>query len=326
MAIENKKLVTSKAVLHDKFGRKLNSLRISITQKCNLKCFYCHREGEVASDNEMTKEEIAQIAKIAYQLGMKKVKLTGGEPLLREDLPDIISEIAEYSDEVSLTTNGVLLEKNVETLSDAGLKRVNVSLPSLVPERFKNITKKDFVEQVKDGIEAAVQNNLCPVKINMVMLKGINVDEIPNAIDFAQEVGAILQLIEFEPIQPENYAYWKTFHYDPALIEYWLKKRAVSIQENALHKRKRYILKKNSDPVIVEVVKPMHNSIFCQNCTRLRVTSDGKLKPCLLRNDNLVNIIALIRQGASSNELEEAFKEAARLREPYWRGENGKCS
>lgn len=319
MAIENKKLVTSKAVLHDKFGRKLNSLRISITQKCNLKCFYCHREGEVASDNEMTKEEIAQIAKIAYQLGMKKVKLTGGEPLLRDDLPDIISEIAEYSDEVSLTTNGVLLEKNVETLSDAGLKRVNVSLPSLVPERFKNITKKDFVEQVKDGIEAAVQNNLCPVKINMVMLKGINVDEIPNAIDFAQEVGAILQLIEFEPIQPENYAYWKTFHYDPALIEYWLKKRAVSIQENALHKRKRYILKKNSDPVIVEVVKPMHNSIFCQNCTRLRVTSDGKLKPCLLRNDNLVNIIALIRQGASSNELEEAFKEAARLREPYWR-------
>lgn len=319
MAIENKKLVTSKAVLHDKFGRKLNSLRISITQKCNLKCFYCHREGEVASDNEMTKEEIAQIAKIACQLGMKKVKLTGGEPLLRDDLPDIISEIAEYSDEVSLTTNGVLLEKNVETLSDAGLKRVNVSLPSLVPERFKNITKKDFVEQVKDGIEAAVQNNLCPVKINMVMLKGINVDEIPNAIDFAQEVGAILQLIEFEPIQPENYAYWKTFHYDPALIEYWLKKRAVSIQENALHKRKRYILKKNSDPVIVEVVKPMHNSIFCQNCTRLRVTSDGKLKPCLLRNDNLVNIIALIRQGASSNELEEAFKEAARLREPYWR-------
>lgn len=319
MAIENKKLVTSKAVLHDKFGRKLNSLRISITQKCNLKCFYCHREGEVASDNEMTKEEIAQIAKIACQLGMKKVKLTGGEPLLRDDLPDIISEIAEYSDEVSLTTNGVLLEKNVETLSDAGLKRVNVSLPSLVPERFRNITKKDFVEQVKDGIEAAVQNNLCPVKINMVMLKGINVDEIPNAIDFAQEVGAILQLIEFEPIQPENYAYWKTFHYDPALIEYWLKKRAVSIQENALHKRKRYILKKNSDPVIVEVVKPMHNSIFCQNCTRLRVTSDGKLKPCLLRNDNLVNIIALIRQGASSNELEEAFKEAARLREPYWR-------
>lgn len=319
MAIENKKLVTSKAVLHDKFGRKLNSLRISITQKCNLKCFYCHREGEVASDNEMTKEEIAQIAKIACQLGMKKVKLTGGEPLLRDDLPDIISEIAEYSDEVSLTTNGVLLEKNVETLSDAGLKRVNVSLPSLVPERFKNITKKDFVEQVKDGIEAAVQNNLCPVKINMVMLKGINVDEIPNAVDFAQEVGAILQLIEFEPIQPENYAYWKTFHYDPALIEYWLKKRAVSIQENALHKRKRYILKKNSDPVTVEVVKPMHNSIFCQNCTRLRVTSDGKLKPCLLRNDNLVNIIALIRQGASSNELEEAFKEAARLREPYWR-------
>lgn len=322
MAIEKKKDETLSTILYDRFGRKLSSLRISVTQRCNLQCFYCHREGEVASNNEMTKEEIAQIAKIACELGMKKVKLTGGEPLLRNDLPEIVSEIAEYADEVSLTTNGVLLERYAQTLFDAGLKRVNVSLPSLDSERFKKITKRDYVQQVKGGIKAAVQSHLHPVKINMVMLKGINIDEVPKAIDFAQEVEAILQLIEFEPILPENCAYWKEFHYDPRPIEKWLKEKAVSIEENPLHKRKRYVLEKNGNPVSVEIVQPMHNSVFCQNCTRLRVTSDGKLKPCLLRNDNLVDIISLIRRGASSEELKEAFKKAAMLREPYWKGED----
>ena len=306
--------------LRDRFGRKLNSLRISVTQKCNLQCFYCHREGEAISNSEMTKDEIAKIAKTACELGMKKVKLTGGEPLLRDDLPDIVSEIAGYADEVSLTTNGVLLEKYAQTLFNAGLKRVNVSLPSLISSRFEKITKKDYVQKVRHGIKAAVQSRLHPVKINMVMLNGINVDEVPNAIDFAQEVGAILQLIEFEPIQPENYVHWEKFHYDAVPIENWLKKRAVSVQENPLHKRRRYILEKHGDPVSVEVVQPMHNSTFCQNCTRLRVTSDGKLKPCLLRNDNLVDIASLIRQDANPNKLKEAFRKAAVIREPYWKG------
>lgn len=313
---------TPQAMLYDRFGRKLDSLRISITQRCNLQCFYCHREGETVSNDEMTKEEIVKIGEIACELGMKKIKLTGGEPLLKDDLPGIISEIAEHADEVSLTTNGVLLKKYAQALFDAGLKRVNVSLPSLLPERFLKITKKDYVQQVKDGIKAAVQSHLCPVKINMVMLKGINVDEVPKAVGFAQDIGAILQLIEFEPILPENYTYWKTFHYNPAVVETWLKEKAVSIQENPLHKRRRYILKENSDSGSVEVVQPMHNSIFCQYCTRLRVTSEGKLKPCLLRNDNLVDIVSLIREGAGSNKLKEAFKKAARLREPYWKREN----
>jgi cyclic pyranopterin phosphate synthase len=312
----------SSSMLYDPFGRKLNSLRISITQKCNLHCFFCHKEGETASNNEMTPEEIGKIAKIASELGMKKIKLTGGEPLLREDLPKIVHEIAQYADEVSLTTNGVLLEKYAQTLHDAGLKRVNVSLCSISPENFRKITQKAHLEQVKNGIKAALQSGLYPVKINMVMLRDINVDEIPQAIDFAQETNAILQLIEFQPIQRENIAYWKDFHYDLAPVEELLKEKAVSIEENPLHKRKRYLLKRNGDSALVEIVRPMHNSGFCQNCTRLRVTSDGKLKPCLLRNDNLIDIISLIRHGAESKELKEAFKKAVLLREPYWREEN----
>ncbi len=308
-------------ILYDRFGRRLNSLRISITQRCNLKCFYCHREGEIASSDEMTAEEIGKIAEVACQLGMKKIKLTGGEPLLREDLPQIVSTISRHADEVSLTTNGVLLERYAHTLSKSGLKRVNVSLPSSTPENFKKITGKDYFQQVRDGIKAAVENHLHPVKINMVLLKGMNVDEVPEAIDFAQEAAATLQIIEFQPILPENYAYWKRFHYNPAPMENELHRKAVAIYENPLHKRRKYKMKKDGHTYNVEIVRPMHNSSFCKNCTRLRVTADGKLKPCLLRNDNLVDIISPIRRGASSEELKTVFKKAAMLREPYWKEE-----
>jgi cyclic pyranopterin phosphate synthase len=306
------------SMLCDPFGRKLNSLRISVTQKCNLQCFFCHKEGEITPKTEMTPEEIEKIAKTASEFGMKKIKLTGGEPLLREDLPGIIRRISPYASEISLTTNGVLLEKYAEVLRDAELKRVNVSLCSLSRVNFRKITREDCMQRVKNGIRAALRSGLFPVKINMVVLRGINVDEIPEAIDFAQQTDAILQLIEFQPIQQENLAYWKDFHYDLAPIEESLKAKAVSIEENPLHKRRRYLLKRNGGTATVEIVRPMHNSSFCQNCTRLRVTSDGKLKPCLLKNDNLVDIVSLIRHGAGTDELEEAFKKAALLRAPYW--------
>jgi len=311
-------------MLRDNFGRPLNSLRISITQKCNLQCFFCHREGETSPNGEMTTEEIVQIAKTASEFGMKKVKLTGGEPLLRQDVPKIVSEVARYVDEVSLTTNGVLLENYAQTLHNVGLKRVNVSLSSITPENFQKITGKPCIQQVKNGIKAALQSGLYPVKINMVVLRGMNVEEIPGMLAFAKEVGATLQLIEFQPIQRENVAYWKDFHYDLAPIEDWLKSKASAVEENPLHKRKRYVLKRDGGFVSVEIVRPMHNSGFCQNCTRLRVTSDGKLKPCLLRNDNLVDIAPLIRQGANVDEVKEAFKKAATLREPYWKKEGEK--
>jgi cyclic pyranopterin phosphate synthase len=253
---------------------------------------------------------------------MRKIKLTGGEPLLRDDLQEIIREIAQYAEEVSLTTNGVLLEKRADDLRDAGLKRVNVSLCSTTREGFRRITKKDCMLQVRNGVRAALRSGLFPVKINMVVLKGVNVGEIPKAIDFAQESGAILQLIEFQPIQRKNTLRWERFHYDLTPFEKQLREKAVSIEENPLHKRRRYCLKRGGGLAYIEIVHPMHNSEFCRNCTRLRVTSDGKLKPCLLRNDNLVDIALLIRRGAEPDELKEAFKKATLLREPYWRQES----
>jgi len=308
--------------LRDTYGRKLNSLRISLTQRCNLQCFFCHKEGQTTSSNELAPEEVGKIARVACELGMRKIKLTGGEPLLRDDLPDIIREIAPFADEVSLTTNGVLLEEQAEDLSDAGLKRVNVSLCSTTREGFRRITKRDCMLRVKDGVRAALQCGLFPVKINMVALKGVNVHEIPKAIDFARETGTILQLIEFQSIQRENSINWERFHYDLTLLEEELKEKAISVEENPLHKRRRYCLRRKGGLACVELVHPMHNSEFCGNCTRLRITSDGKLKPCLLRNDNLVDIASLVRKGAELSELKEAFKKAALLREPYWREES----
>jgi cyclic pyranopterin phosphate synthase len=267
----------------------------------------------------MSVEEIARIARVACALGMRKVKLTGGEPLLRSDVAQIVAKIVPYASEVSMTTNGVNLAEYAEILHRAGLKRVNISLHSLSPQLYQKISGCNFFSNVKAGIEAAIMYHLEPVKINMVVLNGLNVDEISKMIEFSRECGFILQLIEFQPIQEESKVYWMRYHYDLSKVEKWLEEKAIKIHRRSMHNRKQYHLEKNGQLAIVEVVKPIHNSVFCQNCTRLRVTSDGNIKPCLLKNDNLVNLLTLIRAGESDETLRKAFKRAVSLRAPYWK-------
>jgi len=305
--------------LYDHFGRPFNSLRVSVTQRCNFDCFFCHREGEAPSSGEMTSKEIGEIAGVACKLGVKKVKLTGGEPLLREDITDIVSRISRYAEEVSMTTNGFLLKERATALRKAGLRRVNVSLHSIDPEIFANITGRDALQQVEEGIEAALKSHLEPIKLNMVVFNGINDHEIPQMIDFAGSLGTILQLIEFQPVLRENQSAWRRFHCDLAEIEGWLQKEAFKIENRALQARRKYFLKKDGKTKCVEVVRPMHNTSFCKNCTRLRVTSDGRLKPCLMRNDNLAEAATILRSGGGLDDLERAFRRVVELREPYWR-------
>jgi len=305
--------------LHDRFSRPFNSLRVSVTQRCNFDCFFCHREGEAPSSGEMTSKEIGEIAGVACKLGVKKVKLTGGEPLLREDITDIVSRISRHADEVSMTTNGSLLKESAAALRKAGLKRVNVSLHSVDPETFAKITGRDALQQVEEGIEAALKSHLEPVKINVVVFKGMNDYEIPQMIDFARSLGVILQLIEFQPVLRENKGAWHRFHYDLAETEGWLEKEAFKIENRALQARRKYFLRKDGKTTCVEVVRPMHNTSFCKNCTRLRVTSDGRLKPCLMRNDNLAEAATILRSGGGLDDLERVFRRVVELREPYWR-------
>jgi cyclic pyranopterin phosphate synthase len=311
--------LSSPRCLVDSYGRYVSNLRISLTQRCNFDCFFCHKEGQIVKGGELTPSQIEVIAKAAYELGMTKIKLTGGEPLLRSDIIDIVSRIARHTSELSLTTNGYLLKKLAFPLKTAGLHRVNVSLHSIHPATFTRITGINGVAQVKEGVTAAIDAQLHPVKINMVVLKGINDTEISQMIDYSAQQGAILQLIEFQPVQNENWTPWRKYHLDIKDIEGNLANKALRTIERDLHRRKQYTLPRANGIATIEVVRPMHNSKFCQNCHRLRITSDGKIKPCLLRNDNLIPLIRNNIKLLNLQNLKQAFQFAVNQREPYWR-------
>jgi cyclic pyranopterin phosphate synthase len=280
---------------------------------------YCHREGEVKRANrsaeKMTVEEIALITRIAISIGISKVKLTGGEPLMRTDLPKIISDIAamEGLKDLSLTTNGLLLSDGMaKKLQECGLKRLNISLPSLNALTYRKLTGGKL-DAALAGVKAAVEAQFYPVKLNMVILKDVNVDEVSSMIEYARNTGTILQLIELDPVNVSG-GYYAAYHSSLKAQERMLKENALSIEQRPFMQN-RLIYRLHD--VTVEVVHPIENTDFCMHCTRMRVTSDGKLKPCLMRNDNLTDILIPIRQGASDQQLRELFKKANLLREPY---------
>jgi cyclic pyranopterin phosphate synthase len=303
----------SKRTLEDPYGRKVTGLRISITDRCNLSCMYCHNEGADCCTcgpvgHEMKPELICGIVREAAKFGVNKVKFSGGEPLFRKDFEEILVCLPPLR-EVSATTNGILLEKRAKALKAAGLDRVNISLDSLVPEKYEAITgaPSGSLEKVIRGIDSAVEAGLTPVKLNMVLLKGINDNEIDSMMEFIRPYKGkvILQLIELMDIDPRLSKYM----IDSKALEKSLAERASEIRVRHLHHRKKYII----DGVEVEFVRPMDNSEFCAHCSRLRVTADGKFKPCLLVNDNLVDV----REAKSSEEIEKLLKLAVSRRKPY---------
>ncbi len=307
-------------MIYDRFGRPILSMRISVTQRCNLNCIYCHREGISENENkEMLPEEIERITKIGKKFGVKKVKITGGEPLVRDDICEIVERIANIGfEDVSMTTNGVYLEEYAADLKKAGLDRVNVSLDTLKREVYKKITGSDFLERVVNGIEEAYNVGLKPIKINVVVMRGINDHELEIFFKRFSRSGIIIQLIELMKSNMDNEFFERHF-YSLENIENFLLKNAKSIiLRKNMQARKKYVL----NGVEVEVVRPMHNTNFCANCTRIRVTADGKFKPCLMRNDNLVDFLTPMRKGASDKELEELFKRAVMFREPYFKPES----
>lgn len=304
--------------LLDSCGRPLLNLRISITQRCNNRCVYCHKEGEVQRANQsaeiMSIKEIRRIAKTAIELGISRIKLTGGEPLMRSDLVGIVSGIASMPGlrDLSLTTNGLLLSAMAKDIFAAGLKRINISMPSLNPKTYHKLTGGKL-DAALHGINTAIKVGFNPVKLNMVILKDENVKDVQDMIDYVAETGAILQLIELDPINVSD-QYYTSRHQSMDQIQEMLRQKAVSIEKRPfMHNRLIYHLQNAT----IEVVLPIENSEFCMHCTRLRVTSDGKLKPCLMRNDNLTDILTPIRQGASDEELKQLFLKANQLREPY---------
>jgi len=287
----------------DSFGRAVTGLRIALTPRCNLSCVYCHHEGEAMPNGEISNEMVVSVAHAAAALGIRSLKFTGGEPLMRCGLAALISQMPQDLD-ISLTTNGIFLAEQAGPLAEAGLDRVNVSLDSLKPEIYRSITggREGDLEKVLAGIDAARAAGLAPIKLNVVVLKE-NEAEIPDLIDFCREKGLILQLIELLDLRHQGLSG------DIDAIERQLAVRAERVRTREMHRRKKYFL----DGAEVEVVRPMDNTEFCANCTRLRVTSDGKIKPCLLRSDNLVEIGT-----CDCEKIMGLLQEANTKREPYF--------
>ena len=307
-------------MIKDSFGRPVLNLRISVTQRCNLHCPYCHREGQEKepfdSAVEMTPSEIALLAKIAISLGIARIKLTGGEPLLRGDILDIIKGLAELRnlEDLSMTTNGTFLAPMAKDLRSSGLERVNVSLPSLNPEVYAGLMGGSLKE-VLEGIDAAVEAGLHPVKVNMLILAGVNEEEIPAMIHFAGERGTVLQLIELEPVNIGKH-YYERHHYPLNAVESDLARQAVETKvRRDMQNRRIFVLPEGT----VEVIHPIENTEFCAHCTRLRITSDGKLKPCLMVNTNLVDVLTRLRSGANEEQLTKLLAETCKAREPYYK-------
>ncbi len=308
-------------VLYDKYGRPLFHLRISVTNRCNYACIYCHREGswndfKLNIRRELTPEELYIIAKAAVELDIRKFKLTGGEPLIREDIVEVVSAINEAKPlDLAMTTNGYYLKDLAYKLKDAGLRRINISLPSLKRNVYKTITGIDGLENVIEGIRAAIDAGLSPVKLNYLVLKGLNEKEFWSLVDFARDVGAILQVIELQP-EGLGLQLFNTLHSDLADLEETVRKKASKVvYRKHMHNRPQYYI----DGAVVEFVRPICNPQFCMHCTRLRLTADGKLKTCLFRNDIYVDLKPALRSSSPIDEIKKLIIKANELREPYFK-------
>jgi cyclic pyranopterin phosphate synthase len=263
----------------------------------------------------MTSDEIVRITRIAVGLGVADIKLTGGEPLLRRDILSIIQGIAsiEGLKDLSMTTNGTFLAPLARHLHNYGLQRVNINIPTLNHKTYRDLLGGDL-RNVLDGVGEAVDAGFSPVKLNMLILKGVNDGEIWRMAEFARESGTVLQLIELEPINVSK-EYFATYHVTLDAFEEELKAKAVGVKVRELMQNRRVYSLPGVD---VELIRPMENTEFCLHCSRLRVTSDGRLKPCLMRKDNLVDVLTPMRNGASDEEIARLFRLTCQIREPYY--------
>lgn len=302
----------------DPFGRHIENLRISITNRCNLRCIYCHMEGSwgIYRTPEMTPAEIERIVRASTRIGVRYLKITGGEPTLRPDLHEIIERTAPLVDEVSMTTNGASLEDLAEELCSAGLARVNISLDTLDPHTFERITSFPILERVVRGIHAASRVGIHPIKLNMVVLRRENSSRIWEMVGFARKSGITLQLIELHaPRELLGSDVFRSLYYPLDRIEADLERMSEDVVFTRMQRRKRFMLRGGGT---VEVVRPQFNTEFCSHCYRLRLQADGRIRPCLMSQNGLTDILTPMRNGASDDDLFDLLRSTVRLRSPYW--------
>lgn len=296
--------------LCDSCQRPINYLRISVTDRCNLRCVYCMPpEGvkPLSRDDVLHYEEIFTVAKAAAEMSINKLRLTGGEPLARAHLTTLIRMLSSIGniDDIALTTNGVLLRQHAKRLKEAGLRRVNVSLDTLKRERFREIARRDHLDEVLDGLDAAKEAGLEPVKVNMVVMRGINDDEV---LDFARctiEEGWHVRFIEQMPfVGGSGISFVPTHEIHERLLCLGTLEPCLT---NSGSGPAKYFQFKGASGTI-GFISPISDH-FCFNCNRLRLTVDGKLRPCLF-SDKEIDLKTSLRSGASSDDIKQLIRQA----------------
>ncbi|MEW6130862.1 MAG: GTP 3',8-cyclase MoaA [Acidobacteriota bacterium] len=276
----------TQTLLQDKFGRVIRDLRISVTDKCNFRCFYCIPDEDVVwkrRQDILTYEEIILIAEIAVSLGVEKLRLTGGEPLLRKDIEFLIERLAKIEGvkDLALTTNADGLKERAKSLRDAGLSRLTISCDSLKPEVFKQITRRDALQSVLDGIEGAMAAGFAPPKINCVVIRGMNETEVADFADFARQTGVAMRFIEYMPL--DNAHQWdRTMMVSGREILERIEARHKLVpikRDNPSETALKYVFADGAKGEI-GIIAPVTQA-FCGACSRLRLTADGNLRTCL---------------------------------------------
>ncbi|HEY8415042.1 MAG TPA: GTP 3',8-cyclase MoaA [Thermaerobacter sp.] len=307
--------------LVDQFGRVVRKLRVSLTDRCNFRCLYCMPDGDIPwipNEEILTVDEIERVVRICARMGVEKIRLTGGEPLLRPGVEEIVERIRRVPGirTVSMTTNGFLLEQKAAVLKAAGLQGINVSLDSLDRDRFRQLTRRDELERVLAGIHAAARAGLEPIKVNAVVMRGINDEEIETFLRWAREqpVELTIRFIEFMPLDGSNVWTRELVYTADEILEQ--ARRVAPVEE--VHndpsdpaRLYRFADGRGTFGIIASVSRP-----FCHACDRIRLTADGKIRNCLFAVEEY-DLREMLRGGATDGDIEQAIRRAVWVK---WRG------
>lgn len=308
--------------LVDRFGRVHRDLRISLTDRCSLRCTYCMPAQGVQwlpTPSILTADEIARVARVCAAAGMTTFRLTGGEPLLRADVVEVVGRLARLRGpdgepvEVALTTNGIRLPETIDDLVAAGLTRLNVSLDTLRPDRFAALTRRDRLDDVLRGIDAAARSPLRPLKLNAVAMRGVNDDEIVDLVEFAGVHGAEIRFIEQMPLDAGHTWDRARMVTREEILEALASRWTLVGLDGRDHAPAERFLLSGTDRtvgVIAAVTAP-----FCGGCDRLRLTADGQLRNCLFARDEL-DLAALLRAGADDEAIDAMLRASVAAKLP----------
>lgn len=309
----------------DSWGRRIEYLRVSVTDRCNLRCFYCMPSHGVSRkiphEAVMSYEEMVRVILCATQLGFKKIRLTGGEPLVRKGVVPFLGKVActPGVDEVTLTTNGTLLEENLQGLWDVGMRRLNISLDTLDPNRYSVITRGGDWHSVWSGLQASLERGFSPVKINVVAMKGVNDDEWGDLAGLSLKHPVHVRFIELMPLGvhlgsgPEGMARWERMFVPASCVQERIEQMGALEPVEVMGNGPARYFRLSGGKGTVGFISAM-SSHFCSACNRLRLTADGRLNPCL-SSDNEVDLLGPMRKGISDEEVKALIEDAV-LKKP----------